>query len=185
MKQRKRHPLAKYRALRHWHKWFAWYPVQVTTDGHKQMRVWLETIERRIFDNPLIPFSPLPDAYYTLTKEYRFLKRRQIQMRNKCPTCQGTGTTRKWKLFVTGKCKDCNGTGYMSPPVKPTPPPSPPPPQEGALYKIATTDLIHAMRLIIGRQTNTPFFRVPDSEIMAYVIQCKKLVEEYGKLNKL
>lgn len=49
-------------------------------------------------------------------------------MRNRCPTCQGTGKIRKWKWIrrTIKKCKDCNGTGYILPPVKPMPPPPPP-----------------------------------------------------------
>jgi hypothetical protein len=33
-----------------WHPWFAWYPVDLWTDGDEglsRVRVWLETIERR------------------------------------------------------------------------------------------------------------------------------------------
>ncbi len=39
---------AKLRALRLWHKWFAWYPVRVVQDGKKVRLVWLETVERRM-----------------------------------------------------------------------------------------------------------------------------------------
>jgi len=37
---------ARDRAIKMWHKWFAWYPVRVpSTTGKK--RVWLETVMRR------------------------------------------------------------------------------------------------------------------------------------------
>jgi hypothetical protein len=34
--------------VKQWHKWFAWYPVQLD-DASKQW-VWFETIERKLVD---------------------------------------------------------------------------------------------------------------------------------------
>lgn len=71
MKFRVRRPMAKYRALQRWHKWFAWYPVRVRINGRSERMVWLETIERRIF----VYHPRLSIPYYTVTKEYRFPKK--------------------------------------------------------------------------------------------------------------
>lgn len=38
----------KIRALRRWHKWFAWYPVKVKSKlSTKTSIVWLKTVKRR------------------------------------------------------------------------------------------------------------------------------------------
>jgi hypothetical protein len=39
---------AKLRALRLWHKWFAWFPIRVESPGKKDIIVWLETVERKL-----------------------------------------------------------------------------------------------------------------------------------------
>ena len=33
-----------------WHTWFAWFPVIVgTTEGNKNIKVWLEPVERMMY----------------------------------------------------------------------------------------------------------------------------------------
>lgn len=46
MRWRCRKAGARFRALKMWHKWFAWYPVRVPSRKGKQ-RVWLETVRRK------------------------------------------------------------------------------------------------------------------------------------------
>jgi len=46
MRWRVRRPEAHYRALRRWHKWFAWRPVRVPNNVGTT-KIWLETIMRR------------------------------------------------------------------------------------------------------------------------------------------
>jgi hypothetical protein len=50
MKWRVRKPGAQERAIRRWHRWFAWKPVRVPTMGPMSgmTMVWLDTIERRV-----------------------------------------------------------------------------------------------------------------------------------------
>lgn len=43
-----RREMAKFRALRLWHKWFAWFPVRIESPGKKNRIVWLETVERKL-----------------------------------------------------------------------------------------------------------------------------------------
>jgi hypothetical protein len=49
MRFRVRKPLARHRALHHWHKWFAWRPVRVPIKGRmsNMTMVWFETIYRK------------------------------------------------------------------------------------------------------------------------------------------
>jgi hypothetical protein len=56
MKWRVRKPNARVRALKMWHKWFAWYPVRVPTEGRMSgmTMVWLKTIKRKGYFNSII-----------------------------------------------------------------------------------------------------------------------------------
>lgn len=40
--------LKKILAKKEWHEWFAWYPVQLTSDEKFKETVWLETVYRRL-----------------------------------------------------------------------------------------------------------------------------------------
>jgi len=57
MKWRVRKPYCRERALHMWHKWFAWFPVRVPSEGRmsEMTMVWLQTIERRgkLFSSPM------------------------------------------------------------------------------------------------------------------------------------
>ena len=49
MKWRVRKPGVRHRALQMWHRWYAWYPVRVPTNGRMSgmTMVWRETILRK------------------------------------------------------------------------------------------------------------------------------------------
>lgn len=61
-----------------WNKWFAWYPINVKCDGVK-VKVWLETIERKLTKDFILPNFISPNVLWLEHWEYRIKSIKETQ----------------------------------------------------------------------------------------------------------